>query len=498
MSEFVKFDSQALFYMIRKSELYIKTSKKTWNVFGQCADFFRNHFVCLSSMFLGVIYVSQMVVFYPGLPNGDNIGQLAQAFGVENYNNHHPVLHTWFLGLCMRIGRIIYNDNLGLFMYVIAQNLFLLAVAVYALHYLLEKGLRIRYIVLLLLYYGLHPILLNYSLCIIKDTWYTGFLTLLLVLTHRYVINNGGRKNLSGIIICMLFMMLLRNDGIYMSILFCGMMILSKNRNLRIAFCKVFVELILIFVVWHSLILPAMSVKEGSRREMLSLPFQQTARYVKEYPSEVTEEEKSSINAILQYDQLAERYDPVNADPVKITFKEQSSSADIRAYLKSWMGMLIKHPATCFQATWDNKDEFFLPKGAMSFSSVSDAEMIMQRIEREVSGGNIHLFFKSDVRLREYLEKMRAFLGKYTVFLFLRIPCLYIWGMCVWSIYSLVRRDHVSFILCIPFLINLLINIAGPMNGSYTRYMYLYMYALPIAIALGNLMGDQNALNIKK
>lgn len=38
---------------------------------------------------------------------------------------------------------------------------------------------------------------------------------------------------------------------------------------------------------------------------MLSLPFQQTARFVSEYESEITDEERAVIDRVLIYDQLA-------------------------------------------------------------------------------------------------------------------------------------------------------------------------------------------------
>ena len=37
---------------------------------------------------------------------------------------------------------------------------------------------------------------------------------------------------------------------------------------------------------------------------MLSIPFQQTARYVKEHGKEVTKEEKMTINKVLNYDTI--------------------------------------------------------------------------------------------------------------------------------------------------------------------------------------------------
>ena len=49
-----------------------------------------------------------------------------------------------------------------------------------------------------------------------------------------------------------------------------------------------------------------LGVLPGSAKEMLSIPFQQTARYVTKYSDEVTEEEKDATNNVLQYDNLKE------------------------------------------------------------------------------------------------------------------------------------------------------------------------------------------------
>lgn len=60
-----------------------------------------------------------------------------------------------------------------------------------------------------------------------------------------------------------------------------------------------------------------LSCGKDSPKEMFSLPFQQTARYVKEYGDEISEEEREIIAKVLDYDSLAEIYEPMTADPVK-------------------------------------------------------------------------------------------------------------------------------------------------------------------------------------
>lgn len=72
--------------------------------------------------------------------------------------------------------------------------------------------------------------------------------------------------------------------------------------------------------------LPSLKITGGSVRESLSVPFQQTARYVRDYGDEVTEEVKEAIDSILRYDLLASKYNPNLSDPVKKLFNENSES----------------------------------------------------------------------------------------------------------------------------------------------------------------------------
>ncbi len=451
----------------------------------------KEHPARVSVGLLLVFYVPNLLLFYPGIPNGDNIGQLAQGFGIEVYNNHHPVLHTLLLSLCMRLGQVTLGDNAGLFYYVLLQNVFLVAVVSYAVWYLIRHGVRMRYAWLLLLYYCIHPILQNYALCIVKDTWYAGMTALLLIRLHCWLEKTSGRRNVRcgiGCLVCLLIMTLLRNDGIYMAVLLCAGGAVLAGREYRKDLLKILVVLIVFSLAWNKMVLPLADVEKGSSREMLSMPFQQTARYVRDYSSEVTEEERESIDAVLVYEELAARYEPTNADPVKITYREEATTEEVLSYLYTWLQMLRKHPMVYLEATWENKCEYFVPIGIMHYADADDAEQIMTRIKDEVTGAGIVLSYPDRFAgWRERAERYRELLSRYTPLLVLRIPCVYIWFSLGIGIYWLIRRNCRAFLFCLPFWINLLVNIAGPMNGSYTRYMYLYLFALPITVVLGSI-----------
>ena len=54
--------------------------------------------------------------------------------------------------------------------------------------------------------------------------------------------------------------------------------------------------------------MPVNKITPSSIRETLSIPFQQTARYVSNYEDEVTEKEKKTIDKVLVYDTLKDDY----------------------------------------------------------------------------------------------------------------------------------------------------------------------------------------------
>ena len=70
------------------------------------------------------------------------------------------------------------------------------------------------------------------------------------------------------------------------------------------------------FVVVPSII-ASFGMTSGGKQEMLAVPLSQTARVVADHGDDVTAEERASIDALLGYDNLAQRYDPLNADSVK-------------------------------------------------------------------------------------------------------------------------------------------------------------------------------------
>ncbi len=92
-----------------------------------------------------------------------------------------------------------------------------------------------------------------------------------------------------------------------------------------------------------------LGARPGGIQEMFSIPFQQTARYVKYHSKDITLYEKTVLSKVLPYDALAKRYNPLNTDCVK-EYRPQAHTKDYIKYLKVWAVQLFRHPYTYMQA----------------------------------------------------------------------------------------------------------------------------------------------------
>ena len=93
-------------------------------------------------------------------------------------------------------------------------------------------------------------------------------------------------------------------------------------------------------------------ITEGEIGEALSIPIQQTARYLREHMAEVTPEERSILEEVflVSPEELVELYNPEVSDPVKAEFVGQPTEEQLKNYFRVWLQQLKKHPDTYIQA----------------------------------------------------------------------------------------------------------------------------------------------------
>lgn len=90
----------------------------------------------ISSIFVAIPYLLYLLTYAPGAVLGDSLTSIVQGWGDVPFNNHHPVLYSMFVGIFMRIGRMLNNNNIGTMLYSTAQMLIMSGIIGYFLVWL--------------------------------------------------------------------------------------------------------------------------------------------------------------------------------------------------------------------------------------------------------------------------------------------------------------------------------------------------------------------------
>ena len=424
-----------------------------------------------------LVNLPYMVLSYPAIFMGDTGSQLSQGFGEATLTNHHPVIHTLFLSLFVRMGELLGNENAGVFLYCLAQAVFVCLVLAYAAAALVEIKAPPALVGGIVLYYCIHPRISSYLFLLTKDVPYSACVTLFYVLLFKLTAGPAHRKKRDHVLFgaAVLGMICFRNEGKYMVVFTLLAFLFWKGfRKKAAAFLGIGAAAA---VLLNQVLIPAMGVTPGSIREMLSVPFQQTARYVRDAGEDVTPEEREVIDRVLDYDSLAENYDPGISDNVKATY--HGTTEDLLEYFRVWFQMFLRHPGIYIQATMNNYYQYFYPGETLfSLYSYEWSDGIMEDINEKL--GTDYHYPESLWEARNSLEAVREDIFSLPALSFLNMPAFYTWGAILYFFYFLRRKSWKGVLFSVPMLVQMLIFITGPTNGFYCRYEFSMLLYLPV------------------
>lgn len=452
---------------------------------------------------LTVIWSIHLIAYFPGMFMGDTEDIIYMAYnyhtGLADTVNlisedvlmvdHHSVLYTIILGFFVKMGRFVFHsENIGIFIYTVLQMLFTAWVLAYALYklkiYHVGKWLR----TFTLLFFCFFPWIPRYAIMATKDTLFADFTMLYLLLVVDMVEQKRdkvGVWQLAGVVVYSVLIFLLRKNGLYMVILSLPFLLMVNKKWIK----SIIIAMVCIFAakfLYTDVILPAAKIPDGSVSAALSIPLQQTSRYLKYYGNEVTEEEKAAINAVAVYDALPEVYWPDRSDWAKASWRKEATGEDIKNYFIVWAKMLVKHPLTYVAATANNYYAYFYPV-------VTD----LYEFERSSDGGianvNVDGYFqfaasqsRVSLALRELLRIGDTILMKTPLVNLFCTSALYIWILIISWTKSIVKKDRKLLMLVIPMLMLMLTILSGPCNGNiYHRFTYPVAMCIPIVAGYG-------------
>lgn len=446
------------------------------------------HPFLFSFLFIFICYIPYIIAFSPAVMCYDPANQIKEVMGIHTrymdsvilldpnvtITNFNPIIHTLLIGGCFKLGYTLGSVNLGLFLYTLIQTSILVGVFAYSISYMKKEGVSTKFLWLTLLIYALVPVFPFYAIATVKDTIFSAFMLLYIIQLYDIIKYDGNRKKYILLFLTALMVILFRNNGFYTILLSMPFLLISEKKK-RKPITIILVLLILFQVGYGRILLPSLKISNTSIREVLSIPFQQTARVVKYHKDEIPEEEREIIDYLLNFETLGDRYVPYLSDNVKNEYNKEATTEDLMNYFGVWFHEFFRYPVDYVDATISNVYGYFYPNTSKWYFYANYNEKL------EEAGFDYHYIMPDWVR-----KPLIDFANNYPyipiIGMFLNIGFV-VWIYFIMFGFLLVNKKSKYLPVLLPALSLILVCVASPAN-TYFRYAQPYVFALPVTMFL--------------
>lgn len=427
-----------------------------------------------------ICWLPYIIIFYPGTLNRDSLLEIEQYLGEIEWTTHHPILPTIIFGTFMKIGVFcLTNDNLGIFFNNIFQIILGTALLSYSMNYIytLTQSKKIKYGIFI--FFAFFPTWPIHFYTEVKDIYFSMSILFYVIFSMKFIIAEGklNKKQWMTYLVSMILVYLFRNNGVYIvlfSLPFLAI-IVKKREKIKIIACSTF-AIVLCFSLTQ-IYTKANNITNGSVREALAIPLQQTARYVMEY--ELTQEEESTISKLVDIEDIRQNYFPETVDFVKKNFKPSATKEDLKEYFIQWFKMFFKHPNVYLKATMNATYGYYYPdrkeyKDGVAFYDIDTPDY------RNVSNFDIHFLSHTEV-YRDMMIRATYMLRNMPIIGLLFSCGFYTWGVIVITLILWYFKRKREMVILVPLYTIILVCTASPVN-AFVRYMIPVMLTLPFVI----------------
>lgn len=316
----------------------------------------------LSFLFLLLCWLPVFLAVYPGFFVYDAQDEYIQV-ATRVFSTHHPLVHVLLLGgMICGVHKLTDSYNLGIACYMVFQMVLAAGIFTFLFSYLRKKGVTRVLRLIGIVWLGLFPTVVMFTLCSAKDALFTLALLLLLVCllemgTEAAFFESKGWQSL--FVVSGMGMMLLRNNGFYAFLVMIPvLLLLQKKRRWRLLFLAVCAVAGCMLV--NGGLKAALHADDSEYQELLTVPIQQLARTYKYAPEVFSEEDREVLYEILDEAALS-LYTPRLSDPVKYRFANETFARDKGKYAKLWLRVGLKKPLIYLNAWWMTSYGFWYP-----------------------------------------------------------------------------------------------------------------------------------------
>lgn len=346
-----------------------------------------------------VCWIPYIIILYPGTKNFDTTNQLFEFFNHGNWvrddypigwyllgkdpftiSNQHNFFVTLLYGTNFKIGlNIFHSAGIGLFISACLQVLLMVAVLTYALLTFSRMKMPQKVVNYFAAFFALFPMLPIICIYLTKNILYTSAVLWSILLVVNSLYNSGYFKKWQWwilFILSLIFQLMTEKYSIYIVVFIAILvLILWIKTKMGIKLSLTMIGTVLLFSICQNSLFGVLNVPNSDPIEGQAVMIQSTALYVKEFPKDLTKQDRKVLNRVFVLKNLSRLYTPGLSDPVKssgskkIGLKENNSfdqhirrnwvegyryrtvtKQDLNDYKKTWLRLAMKHPEVIFVA----------------------------------------------------------------------------------------------------------------------------------------------------
>lgn len=463
----VFFEIIQLMKKVKPTELHSHTfNKKLWMIF--------------ALLFL-LCWIPVYLCYFPGCLSSDSLDITQQAMGITKINNHHPIMYTLLLRMCILVGERLGGVTAGIAIFSLLQMIIQATILAYCVEKIRSYGCN--YIVLggSLIFFSCSFIIAFYSITLWKDVLFSCWILLLVLFLFEKLCTEKNnfkfkKRDMLSIVILSFLIAFGKNNGIYIIIL-TGIVVCFYFRKHYKMLVPVFLSTIIAILFIQGPVYNMLQIRHGNFCESVAIPLQQIGYTVK-YNGEITNEQSEFLDQLIPLDKMKEAYVENTSDGIKFNenFNNTFLEDNKMEFFKVWVGMFVNNPVAYVKAFLLETMGYWHINTVGYTCELGTADAIWNAL----GVNNCNIFQKlTGIDLTGVLsEKLPMFWSNTPVLNLLTSPSFAFW-MIVLCIIMLIQKKQYRFLISLIPLIGLWGTI---MIAAHSHAQFRYVYALYISI----------------
>ena len=429
-------------------------------------------------LLLVFLWMPYLLVYYPGILTPDSFTSLLQAKDISILYNHIPIAYTLMVASFTAIGWSVGDANFGVFLFSLSQYLTMAGVLSYLAYWVRMKMENKVVSWIVLLYFGLNPVVGLYSITMWKDVLFSAWIVLLCIFLSDTALEEGKKlgtkKGLMKLSILFMLVSFGRNNGIYVVVI-CWLTLLILFRIIRKKMLIAGGVTILVILLVQGPVYTALGIDQAGFAESVGIPIQQIS-YTVINDQPLCEEDAVFLEKIIPLKTIKENYSPVSADNIKFNseFNTAFFEENKKEFVKLYFRLLPEHLGSYVRAYLLSTSGFWKIENInwIVAEDIHKNDMGIYNVDY------LNQFFHID--LKKDISNLLTLLG--------RSPITNV-GIMVWLVFFYVivcfkQKQSWKAFLVLPLICCwITLMVATPVFTQF-RYVYFYHLMLPIVCCM--------------